>query len=588
MRDMHPLALLARYVAPYWGRVCIAAACLLSANAATLVGPVILKHLVDRLEPTGLAAHAWVWPWVMLVPAYGLARLSVALITEFRELVFVPVTQGVIQRVKMDVHRSLLERPLQYHWERQTGALAQGLAKGVGALQALVSHTLYAVAPTALELAFGIGLLGWQYPWPIAATVLGATIAFLALTRPLTTVLATQRARINELDAQAHQISFEMLMNVELVQSRAGLPRELARLQEVLDQHRREIIRSARWSTLLNLGQQFIMVGCATGVLALCVSYQRAGILSVGDLVLILTLVIQAFTPLSALGGVYQEVRHALVDFRSVVPLLAEGALSASLGPPASPSTIACSAPAIHLHEVSVNFGPSGGLHEVDLEIAAGQWVAIVGPSGSGKTTLTRVLMRQIAPSGGEVRFDTQSIRDIPESQWTSMAGILPAVVPLFADTLAANITYPQKAEAIPAPVLAQVIERAGLDAWVASLPLALASPIGELGGKLSAGERQRVGFARLLLQEPALMILDEPTSALDPRADRDLMAELARLRGRHTIVVVAHRLASVVGADQIIVMEAGRVLGQGTHHDLILRCPLYARMWEAQTREMS
>jgi len=590
------ISLLGRYLRPHWRRTAVAAVCLVVANAATLTGPVLIKEIVDRLDPPELALAGLSGGLLLLLVAYAVARLSVALLTEFRELVFIPVTRTVIQRVQQDLHRHLLRLPMSFHRSRETGALSQTVRQGLGGLQSLVSHALYSVIPTALELSLGVGLLAWCYPWPIAATVSAGVAVYIVFTRPVARVLANQRTEINRLDARAHQIEFEMLMNVELVQTLAGEDRESRRLQSVLDAHRMLILRSARWTSVLNLGQQTIMIVCTTTALFLAIDAHRAGLMTVGDVVLVLSLVIQAFTPLSILGGVYQEIRHALVDLSAVVDLMPHPAsgprseipprpLRQEVGSALSGGEDPGKPPAISLRGVGIALGDGAALRSVSLDMPAGSLTAIVGPSGSGKTTLARLIAGQVQPDIGILTIGDSPVDTIKHDAMCLLVGIMPSTTSLFTDSIEANIRYP---EAVPArtgtdPALLDAARRAGLHDWVSSLPDGYATELEESGGALSAGEKQRIGIARMLLRAPPVLLFDEPTSALDTDADRRVMDSLLALRGRHTIVVIAHRLSSVIRADRIAVMADGRIIDAGTHDELVARCALYQRLWAAQ-----
>ena len=512
-----------------------------------------------------------------------------------REFVFAPAIRSVLQKVQEDLYQHLLLLPMSYHRTRETGSLTQIMRQGLGGLQAITSHAVYSVIPTVLELTLGIGLLAWRYPWPIAGSVGLGVLLYLSFTRPMTRMLSFQRQRINQLDAQAHQMGYEMLLNVELVQSSEGLRHEMGRLRRVLDDHRQAVLRSARWTSLLNLGQQGIMITCTSGALVLAIACHRDGTMSTGDVVLVLSLVIQAFTPLNILGGVYQEIRHALVDLDAVLNMLSErreinsqsrpdfneNAAPPSQGAP-EPRPVP---PTIVLKDIAIRLDENMALSEVSLVIPAGTLTAIVGPSGSGKTTMARLISGQIKPDKGRLHFDTKATDTLDEAQLRCQVGVMPATTPLFSVTIEDNICYP-KNNGLPVMGTSRfksATTSAGLDEWVNTLPAGYATLIEESGGNLSAGEKQRIGLARLLLRAPPVMILDEPTSALDPDMDQRVIKTLYDLRQKHTIVVIAHRLSSITKADLIVVMDAGRLVDQGRHDELLARCPLYQRMWKAQ-----
>lgn len=587
--------LLLIYLKPHRKKVIFSAALLLAANSATLLGPLLFKEIVDHLDHSGtewLGVTDILW---LLLAAYAVARFSVALLSELRELIFAPAIRGVLQTVQENLYEHLLSLPMSYHRTRETGALTQIMRQGVAGLQAITSHAVYSVIPTVLELTLGIVLLAWRYPLPIAGSVALGVLLYLLYTRPMTRVLATQRQHINQLDAKAHQMGYEMLLHVELVQSTEGQSHELSRLRGVFDEHRKALLRSARWTSLLNLGQQGIMIACTTSSLALAIAGHRNGDLSTGDVVLVLALVIQAFTPLSILGGVYQEIRHALVDLEAVMKMLIERnaehlqskCASCTKTAPPSPRTAVRgqTPPGIILKDIGAYLDHNLGLTNVSLNIPAGKLTAIVGPSGSGKTTLARLICGQIKPDQGQLRFAMTAAEPIDESSVHSLVGVMPSAIPLFSISIEANIRYPTST-GLPtngSPDFTLATERAGLHEWVNTLPDGYATLLEESGGSLSAGEKQRIGLARLLLRATPIMILDEPTSALDPDMDRRVLNALYECRGKHTIIVIAHRLSSITQADLIAVMDAGRLVDHGTHDELLARCPLYQRMWKAQ-----
>lgn len=591
----HPSFFIIKYLKPYSGRVFIALVLLLMANAVTLIGPLVFKEIIDHLDHGAVGEIGISKIFIFLLIAYSVARFGVALLTELRELVFVPVARGVLQNVQIDLYRHLLSLPLTYHRRRETGAMTHAMHRGLSGLQAITSYAVYSILPTILELIFGIGLLAWQYPWQIAASVALGVSLYLLYTRPMTSVMAAQRQKINRLDAQAHQIGYEMLLNVELIQSTNGWRHESNRLQAVLDAHRDALLRSAKWSSLLNLGQQFIMIACTSGALFLAIMGHRNQTMSTGDVVLVLALVIQAFTPLNTLGGVYQEIRHALIDLQTVLEILSRGGhehrlipmdeVASRLAPPDGRPSSGHTPPSVKLEGVSVKFDDGTGLADLTLEIPSGHFMTIVGPSGSGKSTLARVICGQIKPDAGQLQFHGMSSIELNDSNRHKWIGVMPSSPPLFSVSIEANIRYPMDVavSSHQSPEFIKATQSAGLHEWVNSLPYGYSTILEESGGNLSDGEKQRIGLARLFLRAPPVMIFDEPTSALDPEMDQRVMRTLQGLSGRHTIIVIAHRLRSIVQSDLIAVMEAGKLVDHGTHDELLKRCALYQRMWKAQ-----
>jgi len=579
--DWQTLRQLLPYLWAYKGRVLIALGFLIAAKMATVAVPILLKHLVDALSPATLAATALVVP-LALVAAYGALRFATSLFTELREFFFVHVTQAATRTLALKTFRHLHALSLSYHLQRRTGAVTREIDHGVRGISSLVSFTLYSILPTLIEISLVVGYLVWNYEiW--FAVIVGVSLSlYIVFTVLVTNWRTIVRRRWNELETRAQSRAVDSLLNFETVKYFGNEDYEARRYDETLAQSQQTAVLSQQSLNLLNAGQQAIIAIGLTLVLWRAAEGVASGALTIGDLVLINAFMIQLYIPLNFLGVIYREIKQSLADMDRMFSLL-EANREIEDAPGAR--VLAVARAEVRFEQVDFAYDPRRQvLHAVDFAIPGGTTTAVVGATGSGKSTLARLLFRFYDVQGGRVSIDGQDVRTVTQASLRAAIGIVPQDTVLFNDTIEYNIAYGQ-----PGASREQVIaaaRSAHIHDFIASLPDGYATQVGERGLKLSGGEKQRVAIARTLLKDPAILIFDEATSALDSRTERVIQAELEAIARERTTLVIAHRLSTVIHAEQILVMDHGRIIERGTHRELLAQAGAYAAMWEMQARE--
>ncbi|AJG17935.1 Lipid A export ATP-binding/permease protein MsbA [Cupriavidus basilensis] len=559
----------------------LALVCLVAAKVANLGVPVLMKKLVDNMNvPAGSASALLVVP-VGLIVAYGILRLSGTLFTELREILFSKVTQSAVREIALQVFRHLHALSLRFHLDRQTGGMSRDIERGTRGIQSLISYSLYSILPTLVEMGLVMGFFILHYDIWFAAITGCALVSYIVFTIVVTEWRTHFRRRMNELDSRANQKAIDSLLNFETVKYFGNEEYEAGRYDENLRKYRTAAIRSQNSLSFLNFGQQAII---ATGLILIlwrATVGVAAGKLTLGDLVLVNTLMIQLYIPLNFLGVIYREIKQATTDMDRMFVLLGTNREVAD-----APDAAALRVQGAAVRFNHVGFGYESNrviLDEVDFAIAAGTTTAVVGHSGSGKSTLARLLFRFYDVSSGGIEIDGQDIRSITQDSLRRAIGIVPQDTVLFNDSIYYNIAYGRpdasRDEVIEAARAAQI------DGFIRDLPQGYDTPVGERGLKLSGGEKQRVAIARTLLKNPPILVFDEATSALDSRTEQAIQAELMRLAQNRTTLLIAHRLSTVVHADQILVMDHGRIIERGTHAELMRLDGRYAEMWRIQAR---
>lgn len=573
--DLNTLRMLLPYVWQFKGRVLIALACLVAAKLAGVTVPLYLKDLVDQL---GLSADLVVLPVAALL-GYGLARLATSIFGELRDALFARVTQGSIRRIAAQVFQHLLALSLRFHMERQTGGLSRDIERGTKGIGFLLNFMVFNILPTLLEIGMVTAILLWRYEWPFAVVTLGTIAAYIVFTLVVTEKRMVYRRSMNDLDSKANTKAVDALINYETVKYFGNEAYELERYDANLGKWVDSAVRSQVSLNLLNMGQGVIITIGVTLLLWLSARGVVNQSMSVGDVVLVSAYLTQLYAPLNFLGFVYREIKHALADMERMFGLLDKGQEVAD-----KPQAVTLKTDSADIVFDHVGFGYETNrqiLFDVSLSIPAGRTLAVVGSSGAGKSTLSRLLFRFYDVSSGSIRVNGLDIRNYSQSSLRAHIGIVPQDTVLFNDSIEYNIAYGRPGACHDEIVSAAKAAR--IHDFIMSLPDGYATPVGERGLKLSGGEKQRVAIARTLLKNPPILILDEATSALDTRTERAIQDELSQIARDRTTLIIAHRLSTVADADEIVVLDHGRVIERGTHRELISQGGRYAHMWQLQ-----
>ncbi len=583
--DWATLRRLLPYLWQYKWRVMAALGFMIGAKLANVGVPVLLKNLVDTMNPATREAAALLIVPVGLLVAYGLLRLSTSLFTELRELIFSKATEGAARRISLEVFNHLHALSLRFHLERQTGGMTRDIERGTRAVHSLISYSLYSIVPTIIEVVLVLTLLAVKFDVWFAGITLIALVLYIAFTVTVTEWRTQFRRQMNELDSSAHSRAIDSLLNYETVKYFNNEAFEARRYDESLERYRRAAIKSQATLSLLNTGQQLIIALALVAMLWRATQGVIEGRMTLGDLVMVNAFMIQLYIPLGFLGVIYREIKQSLTDLDKMFRLLEKEREVADV--PGAPH-LQLPAGQVDVRFENVDFGYDRDrriLQAVSFEIPAGKTVAVVGSSGAGKSTLARLLYRFYDVSnregGGRVLIAGQDIARVTQASVRQAIGIVPQDTVLFNDTVAYNIAYGQ-----PGASSAQVQEAARaarIHDFIAGTPKGYDTMVGERGLKLSGGEKQRVAIARTLLKNPPVLIFDEATSALDSTNERAIQAELRSAAQNKTTLVIAHRLSTVVDAHQILVMEAGQIVERGTHAQLLALQGRYAQMWALQ-----
>ena len=566
------------YLWEWRGRVGFALACLVLAKVAQVGVPLVLKAIVDGLDRERALLAV---PFALLA-GYGFLRLSTTLFTELREYLFAKVTQRAVRAIALRVFRHLHALSLRFHLARQTGGLTRDVERGQRGISTLVSFALFSILPTAVEIVLVCAILATHYDWTFVAITAGALALYIAFTVAITEWRTGFRRQANELDSKANTRAIDSLLNYETVKYFGNEEWEARRYDESMQRWEQAAVVSQTSLSLLNVGQSAIIAIAVTLIMWRATAGVVDGSMTIGDLVLVNAFMLQLYVPLNFLGVIYREIRQALADMERLFALIDEHT-EVRDAPDAPPLEVRGGE--VRFEDVTFGYEPDRTiLAGVSFAIPAGRTVAVVGPSGSGKSTIARLLFRFYDVTGGRITIDGQDIRRVQQAGVRAAIGIVPQDTVLFNDTIAYNIAYGRPGathdEVVAAARLARIHD------FVVSLPQGYETAVGERGLKLSGGEKQRVAIARAVLKRPAILVFDEATSALDSANEKAIQAELAAIARDRTTLTIAHRLSTIVDADEILVLEAGRIVERGRHAALIAAGGAYARMWRLQQDE--
>ncbi|MEW6513909.1 MAG: ABC transporter ATP-binding protein/permease [Pseudomonadota bacterium] len=579
--DWQTIKTLFPYLWQWRGRVLLALACLIGAKLANVAVPLVFKDIIDGFAPANPVQAMLVVP-LALIAAYGVLRFGVSLFTELRELLFTRVTQRAVRTIALQVFEHLHALSLRFHLERQTGGLTRDIERGTRAIGTLISYTIFSVLPTIVEVVLVLGILAARYEPSFVLIATGTLVVYITYTILLSNWRVHLRREVNELDSAANTRAIDSLLNFETVKYFNNEGWEKARYDQQMQKWENAQIRSQYSLSWLNLGQAGIIAVGVTLMMWRAAVGVTNGTMTVGDIVLVNAFLIQLYIPLNFLGVLYREIRQSLTDIERMFVLLNQ---NREIQDAPDARTLESGPCAVRFENVGFFYESRRPiLHDVSFEIPAGRTLAVVGHSGSGKSTLARLLFRFYDANGGAIRVNGHDIRQLTQASLRANIGIVPQDTVLFNDTLAYNIQYgrpdasfEEVQEAARAAHLAEFIER---------LPDGYQTRVGERGLKLSGGEKQRVAIARTLLKNPPILIFDEATSALDSKTEKAIQGELEQAAIGRTALIIAHRLSTVMNADEIIVLDGGKIVERGTHRGLLERSGPYSQMWALQQQE--
>ena len=566
------------YLWRYRLRVLAAMGCLIGAKVANVGVPLIFKEMIDGLSG---GEQLLALPILLLV-LYGTLRFSTALFTELREILFARVTQRAVRQVSLEVFRHLHALSLRFHLERQTGGVSRDIERGSRSISSLISYTLYSILPTLVEIGLVLGILVVKYDTGYVVITVISLITYIVFTIKVSNWRIDIRRAVNESDSAANTRAVDSLLNYETVKYFNNEAWEARRYDEQLLKWEEAATRSQTTLAFLNLGQQAIIALGVTAMMWRAASGVVDGRMTIGDLVLVNAFLIQLYMPLNFLGIVYREIRQALTDIERMFKLLNE---NREIADAADARDLPTGRLQINFDAVDFAYEPNRQiLKNLSFAIPPGKTVAVVGHSGAGKSTLSRLLYRFYDVTGGAIQVNGHDLRTLRQSSLRAAIGIVPQDTVLFNDTIFYNINY-GRPDASREEVFAAA-RAAQLHEFIESLPLKYETRVGERGLKLSGGEKQRVAIARALLKNPPILIFDEATSALDSATERAIQTQLEQVAIGHTTLVIAHRLSTVMNADEILVMNEGRIIERGSHAALLAANGNYARMWTMQQQE--
>jgi ATP-binding cassette subfamily B protein len=574
-----------RHLIPYLlesrNRVTVAMLCLLLAKGSILLIPFLLKYLVDSLEGGDLKAMAPTF-LLGLVIAYGAARFANVFFAELRDTIFGKVTERAMRRIGLQVFRHVHALDLEFHLNRRTGGLARDIERGTTGISFLMRFFVFNIAPTLFEITMVVGILLFNYGISFALITLVAVIAY-GLFSLRATEWRTQFVReMNEADSATNTRAVDSLLNFETVKYFTNEEFEARRYDRELA--RWELARRRNRLSLfgLNGGQALIIALSQTCMIGLAAWQVKAGDISLGDFILINQFMIQLFLPLGFLGFVFREIKGSMANIEKMFELMA---LQPAVVDDPQARPLKLERGAISFEGIGFGYGPDRViLDDVSFSVGAGQKVAVVGPSGSGKSTLVKLLFRFYDPDQGRICIDGQDIRHLSQASLRQAIGIVPQDTVLFNDTIFENVRYgnPEASD----QEVQEAIRLAHLDDFIRALPKGGDTLVGERGLKLSGGEKQRVSIARTILKRPPILVFDEATSSLDSKSEQAILQALREISRDHTSLAIAHRLSTIVDADNIVVLEGGRVVESGTHEELLGRDGRYAALWRAQQKQ--
>ncbi|HEY6528368.1 MAG TPA: ABC transporter ATP-binding protein/permease [Cellvibrionaceae bacterium] len=566
------------YLMEFRWRVALAMALLVGAKLANVTVPLTLKHIIDQLD----ASNAMIIVPVALLFAYGALRFLSTFFGELRDAIFARVAERAMRRVTLQVFKHLHQLDLTFHLARKTGGLARDIDRGTNGISFLLRFMLFNIIPTLLEIAMVAAILLAQFNWRYLLTVVGAVIVYAVFSIIVTEWRNRFIRQANEQDSRSNTRAMDSLLNYETVKYFNAEEFELAEYDKQLAEWETSRLKNRLSLFALNSGQALIIAATVTLMMILAAGEVAAKTMSLGDLVMVNAYMIQLFIPLNFLGFVYREIRQSLINIEKLFELLDEKTqLKDTSGAP----DLTFKQGEIRFENVSFSYDKTRPiLQQVSFSLQHGQKLAIVGASGSGKSTLARLLFRFYDPDSGHIFIDEQAINEVNADSLRKLIGVVPQDTVLFNDSIFYNIHYANPSAR--KEEVKRAADMANLSEFISRLPEGFDTLVGERGLKVSGGEKQRIAIARLLLKNPPILIFDEATSALDSTTEQSIIAALNSLALKHTTLVIAHRLSTVMDADSILVLDQGRVIEQGTHQQLLQQNGRYWQLWQHQLQE--
>jgi ATP-binding cassette subfamily B protein len=559
-------------------RIVIAMVALVLAKVATLAFPLFYGAAVDALGGNGQAVQS-VAVAISFILAFGVARILMQGFAQLRDAIASKAVYNAVRAVAGKTFRHIHALSLRFHLEKKTGGLTRVIERGTKGIDILLFYVLFSIAPTILELLLVCGYLWWAYHWGYVAITIATVIIYGAFTIRVTAWRTDIRRRMNDSDTEANTKAVDSLLNYETVKYFNNEGHEASRYDQAMVQYAEASEKSQMSLSFLNAGQAAIITAGLVGVMSLAAYQISIGQMTIGGLVVVNGFLTQLYVPLNLLGTVYREINQALIDMEKMFDVL--NVAPEVKDKPDAPD-LSVRGGEVRFENVVFSYDPERTiLKGISFTVPAGKTVAIVGPSGAGKSTISRILYRFYEIESGRVTIDGQDIRDVRQDSVRSVIGIVPQDTVLFNDTIRYNIKYGRitasDEEIEEAARLAQI------EPFIRQLPDGFKAMVGERGLKLSGGEKQRVAIARTILKNPPILLLDEATSALDTHTEREIQSALREVSRNRTTLVIAHRLSTVIDADQILVLDKGQIVERGRHEELLALNGAYASMWNRQ-----